>query len=62
MPMKAAVRKPSEMEDPFEIDDGKFLIGYRFLGILPRKSRRVAKTVAKRKSKTSVASKRLKKG
>jgi len=59
--MKAAVRKPSQMEDPFDIDDRKFLVGYRFLGILPRKSRRVAKTVAKRKSTAEGASKRLKK-
>jgi hypothetical protein len=53
--MKTAAKLATNVTDPFDLDDRGFLVGYRFLGMIRRKPRRLSKRVVK------VVVKRLKK-
>ncbi len=57
--MKATCRKTSQAKDPFDLDERGFLIGYRFLGIIFRKSRRITKGTGKKTSAAGSAAKNL---
>ncbi len=47
--------------DPFDLDDRGFMVGYRFLGTIRRKSRRISKRTGKVVAKRVSIAKRLKK-
>ena len=59
--MKTAAKPASHVTDPFDLDDRGFLIGYRFLGTLRRKPRRISARSAKKVAKPSRAIGRPKK-
>ena len=51
--MKTTAKPATHVTDPFDLDDRGFLIGYRFLGTLRRKSRRISAQTAKKVAKPS---------
>lgn len=59
--MKTAAKPASNVIDPFDLDDRGFLIGYRFLGTLRRKPRRISARPAKKLAKRSSVTGRSKK-
>jgi len=59
--MKTATKPAPKVMDPFDLDDRGFMVGYRFLGTIRRKSRRISKRTGKVVAKRVSIAKRLKK-